>query len=167
MCHSVALQACEQPRASLRSELPRAQPAREPIGVMPARPLRHRAAQRFGTGEVASSPQESLYQTSFSQLTRGQFKRLMGLATVETLPPGQTLTAERASCDSLFFVLEGFAKMTLDGEYVTLIEAGGFCNTLAFQRGGGEGRASWVAGGWGGHGWAGCRRVGRRWVGRW
>jgi len=79
--------------------------------------------------------QERLYQESFSQLTRGQFKRLMGLANIETVPAGTTLTVERSVCNSLYFVLDGCARMKLNGEHVALIEPGGFCNTLAYQRG--------------------------------
>jgi len=35
----------------------------------------------------------------------------MRLATIETMPAGSTLTTERAVCDSLYFVLDGSARM--------------------------------------------------------
>lgn len=104
--------------------------------------------------------QERLYQESFSQLTRGQFKRLMGLANIETVPAGTTLTVERSVCNSLYFVLDGCARMKLNGEHVALIEPGGFCNTLAYQRGE-DGALSHAAGGLSRRaargGWGGCK----------
>jgi hypothetical protein len=59
----------------------------------------------------------------------------MTLAQIETLPAGTVLTVERRACDSLYFVLDGCARMKLNGEHVAMIEPGGFCNTLAYQRG--------------------------------
>ncbi|EOD29734.1 hypothetical protein EMIHUDRAFT_456734 [Emiliania huxleyi CCMP1516] len=98
-------------------------------GVMALKLVRDRYPGAFGEEE------ESIYEGSFTQLSRGQFKRLMALATVETLPEGAVLTTERAACPHLYFVLDGSAQMRLNGEAVAVIGRGGFCNTLAYQRG--------------------------------
>ena len=49
------------------------------------------------------------------------------------LPHGTTLTVEREVCDKLFFILDGSAAMSLNGQHTTTIHRGGFVNTLAVQ----------------------------------
>ena len=51
------------------------------------------------------------------------------------LPSGTTLTVEREVCDKLFFILDGSAAMSLNGQHTTTIHRGGFVNTLAVQEG--------------------------------
>ena len=51
------------------------------------------------------------------------------------LPHGTTLTVEREVCDKLFFILDGSAAMSLNGQHTTTIHRGGFVNTLAVQEG--------------------------------
>ncbi|KAL1496853.1 hypothetical protein AB1Y20_014439 [Prymnesium parvum] len=79
--------------------------------------------------------EEAIYSMSFSQLSRGQFRRLMDAGEHLTLPVGTILTEERQPCDKLFFIVEGHVVLTLNGEFVTQITSGGFCNTLAMQQG--------------------------------
>ena len=82
-----------------------------------------------------SEEDEQLYNESFSQLTRGQFKRFIECGERVSLPSGTTLTEERKVCGRLFFVLDGAASMSLNGVHTTTIVRGGFVNTLAVQQG--------------------------------
>lgn len=81
-----------------------------------------------------SEEDEALYAESFDQLSRGQFRRLIEAGERVTLPNGATLTVEREVCDRLFFILDGSATMSLNGQHTTTIHRGGFVNTLAAQQ---------------------------------
>ena len=61
---------------------------------------------------------------AFDQLSRGQFKRLIAAGERVALPSGTTLTVEREVCDKLFFILDGSAAMSLNGQHTTTIHRG-------------------------------------------
>jgi len=83
--------------------------------------------------------EERLHADSFSQLTRGQFRLLMGMGERVVLPRGAELTREAEPCDSLYFITNGCAKLYLRQSYAADIEKGGFVNDVAFQAGAGTG----------------------------
>jgi len=76
-----------------------------------------------------------LHQEHFDQLSRRQFKELLGLAERKTLPDGAVLTREREQGKPLYFVESGRAALSYEGERVASIGRGGFVNDVAFGMG--------------------------------
>ena len=86
-----------------------------------------------------SEEDRKLYQEHFSSLTPGQFYQLMRLGTRQEIVDQQVLTVEAAPCSKLFFIERGQAKVYHHKAFTAKIEAGGFVNDVAFQRGENEG----------------------------
>jgi CRP-like cAMP-binding protein len=90
-------------------------------------------------GAPLSDDDEKLYLDHFSTLTRGQFYQLLSLGNIQEIPDGKALTAEGEVCETLYFILEGKAKVYHHKAFAANIDAGGFVNDVAFQRGEGVG----------------------------
>jgi len=84
-----------------------------------------------------SADDEELYVEHFSQsLTRGQFYQLLQLGErKDNIPANEVLTIEGASCENIYFILEGSAKVYHHKACVSNIKKGGFVNDVAFQQG--------------------------------
>lgn len=83
-----------------------------------------------------SDEEENLHVASFAPLSRKQFKNLMAIGEPVTFEDGARLTEEGVARPELLFILSGTARMTVGGKATSVLRAGAFPNSLAFQRAG-------------------------------